>query len=157
MIFTDAALEGNDDIATVGAVFLDRFSVMATKQVLFFGEVVPPQVLKSFQRESKKVISTLEVLPVALMMELLGNFLLHRRVFWFIDNDAARASLINGTSTCAATVDVLKKIAMFSAQFPAFHWYSRVPSVSNIADAPSRLDFEHLHSLGATRVHPKFT
>ena len=40
-----------------------------------------------------------------------------------------------------------------SAEFDAGSksWYARVASGSNIADAPSRLDFTLLHNLGSTK------
>ena len=36
-------------------------------------------------------------------------------------------------------------------------WYARVASASNVADAPSRLDFGHMESIkGSRRVFPSF-
>ena len=64
--------------------------------------------------------------------------MLHRRVFVFVDNDAARAGLIKLCSPVATIQHVLRKLATFQELAPCFIWFSRVPSSSNIADNASR-------------------
>ena len=80
--------------------------------------------------------------------------MLHRRVFVFIDNVAARAALVKMSSTCEAARTVLKDIAGLDAGAPGSLWFARVPSASSIADKPSRPDFSDLSR--AARVHLSF-
>ena len=61
-----------------------------------------------------------------------------RPVICFIDNDAARYALIKGSSP---TPDSAWLAALYwerEATVGSYSWFERVPSPSNIADAPSR-------------------
>ena len=82
--------------------------------------------------------------------------MLHRRVFVFIDNEAARQTLISHSSASRSMQAVLLPIAMKLAQMSAFMWFSRVPSLSNPADAPSRLIFVGDACFGAKLVVTSF-
>ena len=63
----------------------------------------------------------------------------------YIDNDAARAGLIKMYSPVETIHSVLKLLGMHQAKHPAFYWYARVPSASNIADNASRMvELEYL-------------
>ena len=120
----------------------------------FISERVPVDVLALLQSETPRVIAALEVLPVYLARVTWAEHLLHRRTFVFIDNDAARHSLITGSSSAPSVERALRAIVMHQAKVPSFMWYSRVPSASNIADLPSRFDCQELMRAGAeqTRV-----
>ena len=75
----------------------------------------------------------------------------------FIDNDAARFSLINSNSGSEAIGDLLLVNAALDAKLDLACWYERVASESNIADLPSRLQFEELNEMGSSWVecdHP---
>ena len=72
-----------------------------------------------------------------------------RRVISFIDNDAARYSLINANSSSETVADLLMINCVLDSTHDLSCWYERVASDSNIADAPSRLDFEELIELGS--------
>jgi hypothetical protein len=133
VIFTDASLEANDTKASIGGVLFDG------AECEFFAEELAPALLASMQLVSTHVIAALEVLPVACAMRLWSDRTLHRRVFYFIDNDAARAALIKMFSGVDVIANILRRISLLCAAFPSFPWYSRVPSPSNVADEPSRL------------------
>ena len=66
--------------------------------------------------------------------------LLNRPSLWFVDNEAARYSLIKGASPSLSTFVLIREISMIDAEQPTGAWYERVPSASNIADLPSRGD-----------------
>ena len=68
-----------------------------------------------------------------------------------VDNDAARAALINATSSAPALREVVKRVAYLNATSPSYRWVLRVPSKSNLADAPSRGELAELERLGAVR------
>ena len=42
------------------------------------------------------------------------------------------------------------------AKSRTFSWFERVPSKSNLADGPSRLDFEEVTGMGCKLVDPLF-
>ena len=72
----------------------------------------------------------------------------------FIDNDAARFSFINSNSSSDSVGDLLLVNAALDAKLDIACWYERVASESNIADLPSRLQFEELKELGAQAIEP---
>ena len=147
-VFTDASLDEDCTRAGVGAVlFVDAGPPRA-----FLSERVPEDLLAVLQTESVHAISALEVLPVFLARSLWADHVKHRRAFFFIDNDAARHSLIAGASPSPSITRALRSIVMHQAKVPTFAWYSRVPSASNIADEPSRFQLASLLSRGAERV-----
>ena len=77
-------------------------------------------------------------------MQLLEN----RNSILFVDNEGTKFSLMKGSSE-NSTVDVMCSIfAELEKQRETARWLSRVPSHSNIADAPSRGDIHMLVSLG---------
>jgi len=41
--------------------------------------------------------------------------------------------------------------ALVDIDLQAMNWYSRVPTEANVADSPSRLDFEFMNKLQAVR------
>ena len=134
LIFTDAALEGQqDDTATYGAIIFDG------GESEFFQGSFKPEHLAVLQKETKKVITVLEVLPAVAAASLWKERLLHRRTFFFIDNDAARAGLIKVHSSVETISKVLLKFAVLLAEWPSYPWFSRVASASNCADRISRL------------------
>ena len=61
-----------------------------------------------------------------------------RRTIWWVDNDAARYSLIKGSSSSLTMKDLCREFYRHEAVAPTFSWIERVPSPSNIADARSR-------------------
>ena len=78
-------------------------------------------------------------MPVTLAFKLWRRRLEHRRVFVFVDNDAARASLIKMSTDVASMRVMLLRLAELLAEVPCFPWFARVASSSNPGDAPSRL------------------
>ena len=80
--------------------------------------------------------------------------MLHRRVFFFIDNDAARAGLIKMTSDVPVIRRVQLDLVKEWASTPSFPWFARVPSSSNIADSVSRLEKLPFRHEGAVEVFP---
>ena len=122
-----------DEVASVGAVLIDGDDVE-----LFGFELSGPQ-RDSFQAETTKVITVLEALPVALAARVWSDRMKHRRVVFFIDNDAARAGLIKMTSDVPSIRRVQLDLVASWSTTPCFPWSSRVPSASNLGDSISRL------------------
>jgi len=138
LIFTDGAFEAG--VATVGGVLWDP----ADGAFEFFGGVVGKELVKKWQATGiEQVIGQAEILPALLARLLWQERLVGRRSLNFIDNDAAREGLIRGRSRSQASAELLDCFWEVEARLAGSSWFSRVPSPSNIADAPSRLEFSH--------------
>eukprot|EP00435_Cladocopium_sp_Y103_P019275 s793_g4.t1 len=153
LMFTDACLEDEDARAGLGRVAF----VMNGNSVVnryYMSEAVPERVLKSMQHSTPKVIAALELMAAVLGVDLLKEHLSERRTFLFIDNEAARANLISMYSPVVTQAKLLRRLFDTTAACSMYLWVSRVPSVSNIADAPSRFEVSELIRLGFQRVSP---
>ena len=151
IIFTDAALENSDTEGTVGMVALWVVNDHIVEKY-FFADTVPSQVMKLLQGSTRKVISGLELLAGALAVHLLKEFHSEGRMFLYVDNEAARASLISMNSSVSTHVCILKALNRLAACSSLFLWVSRVPSASNPAGPPSRGVLSDLIADGYLRV-----
>ena len=71
--------------------------------------------------------------------------LLHRaRVIYFIDNDGVKEAVVKGTTDSLACKKILRECMVQDSKNHSMSWYARIPSPSNIADGPSRLDFSQV-------------
>ncbi len=153
VVFTDAALEGNDQLGTIGLVAYRLFGGKV-KERWVFGEIVPPDVLAWLQTRSMKVISSLELMAAWLGLEVCTADQSGVRVFLYVDNEAARASLIAMYSRVNTHNVILKRVSEIAHSRSLFLWTARVPSASNEADAPSRLqDLVRFESKGFTSIN----
>ena len=66
----------------------------------------------------------------------------------FIDNDSARHALIKGYTPSLASARLVSSFWESEAALASYCWVERVPSLSNIADGPSRLKFDEVVDLG---------
>ena len=94
-----------------------------------------------------------EILPILVAKKTWSEILKNRRVFFYIDNEAAKAALIRGFSPLLDASDLLFEIFEQDVLLRCLPWYSRVPSKSNCADAASRLEFDVCGS-DFTKVQP---
>ena len=77
-----------------------------------------------------------------------GEHLRNQPVFFHIDSEAAKHSLIRGTCQQREAQFLVSAILHLETQLCLRPWYSRIPSESNPADAPSRLEFSGLTQQG---------
>ena len=149
LIFTDGACEGTK--VTVGGVLVDG------EAVEYFGFDVAGALVNEWSGwvRGKQVIGQAELYPVWLSRIFWGRRLAGRKVVHYVDNEAARFGFIKGHSDSSHSCRLLRAIASCPPPWPAAVWVARVPSASNPADGPSRLDFAWVASLpGARRVTP---
>ena len=66
----------------------------------------------------------------------------------FIDNEAARAALVNGSSRNAQSARIVHETWKEAARSGSSPWFARVPSAANPADGPSRGDFAWCNANG---------
>ena len=74
----------------------------------------------------------------------------------FTDNNGARDTLISCSTSSLNARRVLDATLKLECELMIQPWYARVPTESNIADAPSRFEVEHLLKEGARLAHLSF-
>ena len=153
LVFGDGACEGVDfESVSAGALMID----LEYKDREFFGLRVAPEVI-TFWTSGKpgQTIGQAELLPIVMARKFWGCRFAGRRVFFFIDNDAARDGLIKGSSDSPMSQSLITMFYRTELTKPCWPWFARVSSAANPADEPSRLKFELMHELGAIQVFPK--
>ena len=60
----------------------------------------------------------------------------------FVDSEPAKFCLIRGSSDVLSCRNIVSATAMEDSKLLLLPWYTRVASTSNIADSPSRLNFD---------------
>ena len=71
----------------------------------------------------------------------------YRHVLLFVDNDAARHSLVAGYSPSLDSAALITYSAHQDTHLHLLQWVARVPSFSNISDGPSRGDYSKLEKM----------
>ena len=92
----------------------------------------------------KNPIYELELFPVLLAFRKYQHLLAGSQLVSFVDNDAAKYALVRSCSSTAAGALIVDEIRVLEQQCQAKVWYARVPTHSNPADRPSRLDIAGL-------------
>ena len=143
LVFSDGACEGdNVERVTVGAVLLDPL----TGRCEYFGFLAPEQITQVWMQDGHtQTIGQAELLPAVLARSVWCDSLDGRRALFFLDNDAARAALIKARSPSVASNSLVRSFLLCESRGPAWPWFARVPSPSNLSDDPSRLDFNQVH------------
>ena len=125
---------------------------------LVYASATPPdEVVSTFQRArsgdfQKTYIAQLEVLAGVAVYYTYPERVRGRQVNHFIDNTVALSGLVHGY---ARKLDLARMINAFHLQIAALDanvYYEFVPSKCNVADLPSRDDFELLEEQGGRRT-----
>ena len=147
-IFTDGALEDEGRRGTIGAVLVDPSGRCAE----FFGLDVGSDVLADFLTYSRHPIHELEILPVVVSSILWGSRYRGANIVHFIDNESARMAFIKGRGETPWAKTLVQSFVLKEEALEHKTWFARVPTHSNLADAPSRLDFCELLERGALQT-----
>ena len=140
-LFTDGAVE---DSSTIGAVLYSERGAMEA----VFGEVVPPEVCAHLlENKTLGIIAEMELLPVLVAFQVWSSRLKDKRVTVYLDNDGARHSLISGKTGSETCARLVNQILVLESNLGLQPWFARVPSKSNPADAPSRMEFKGIEHL----------
>ena len=132
LIFTDGAFEGGR--ASAGAVIVDTARDFGS----CFAVDVPQDLLNLWLETTDQVICQIELWAFVAVRWDLRATLLNRRVIAWIDNEAARISLIKAASHSPTMAAMCQVCCDMEISHPTMLWIERVPSVSNPADLPSR-------------------
>jgi hypothetical protein len=132
-VFSDGAFENGR--GTWG--FFIQDSADDTRHVA--GGDVPQDLIDFWIKTvGEQVITQVELFGVLMAKMFMKQRTTSRKIIYWIDNDAARDSLIRGYSDSAASLSLIYKFYQCERTTPSYLWFARVPSHSNIADAPSR-------------------
>eukprot|EP00435_Cladocopium_sp_Y103_P049658 s1454_g15.t1 len=153
LVFTDGAAEENGSLVTHGAVLWD----CETANYFYFGDNVPGAWVDRWTAHGRKqVIGQAEIFPVVVAKKTWCDILESRMTLWFLDNSSALHALIRSYSPVVENQNLLCINAKYDSAVAPTNWYARVPSSSNLADGPSRLEFSEVESLGFVRCKPRY-
>ena len=135
-LFTDGAFENG--VGSVGAVYFGSDGIPLGS----FGSKVPSSFMRQVLAYSSNPIYELELLPVLLALRAWGEVFRSGQLVCYVDNEAAKAALIKSCAATSVGERIVNAIRLAEDRLQVRCWYSRVPSKSNPADAPSRLCFD---------------
>lgn len=136
VLFTDGAFEGTEGAfsGTLGGVLFDP----GAGDVLFFATVLSAETMALLTACSANPICVIELLGVLLALWLWRGRLHQRPLLGFIDNEPAKHAMCRGGSSSVDAAAVVNGICNAEITDRILAYWDRVPSASNIADAPSR-------------------
>ena len=140
-----------------GVVRLGVGAVLVLPEGLFFfGCFVPPRVVELWSDGGEKtmMINQAELLPALLARRTWRRELQSARLIHSLDNDGCRDALVRGYSPVRHSARLVGATLLLHAKLSILSWFTRVPSFSNIADGPSRMDFADVLRLGASQAEP---
>ena len=153
LVFTDGACEGEyfSEVTCGGIVF--HYSL---KRPEFFGMHVPKETVMRWKNSGlRQVIGQCEIYPVLVAKLTWAKILSGKKAIFFVDNDSAKEALVRNYSPSLPSFELLLANASIDLELELLTWYTRVPSLSNPADAPSRLKaLETESTFGAISVEP---
>ena len=150
LVFTDGCWEKGH--AGIGAVVID----LVTQKAVVCQGVVPSSLLDGWKKlVGEHLICQIELYVMVILRWQFQSWFRNRRTIWWVDSDAARYCLIKGLSPSPSMRHLVREYHAMDACAPTYSWIERVPSMSNIADGPSRGDnAEALNLLGLNAVTP---
>ena len=133
LVFTDGSWE--QGVAGIGACIHDTRDGSSW----VFSGLVPQSLLDFWLVEvGNQLICQIELFTLVLIRWTTRELLHARRSIFWVDNEAARFGLIKGLSASKSMQRLIKAFYLVDVDLPTHSWIERVPSSSNVADAPSR-------------------
>ena len=133
----------------VGAVLIDPHTML----ISYTSWIVPPSIIHSFLPK-ETYMGQLEILACPIALNTWPDVLRDRQVLLFIDNDAAAACLVRGYSPRQDSCALVGDFWLAASASKLSVYIDRVESKSNLADGPSRLNFEFMHQIQASWTAP---
>ena len=142
LVFTDGAYE--DGAAGCGVVV---FSSRADKPLVMSFQI-PVSILDQWKKDGhEQLIAQVELLPIVVVKRQFGHLLSSARVIYFIDSEGVKEALVAGVTKSQASKVMLHECMIQDSMLNNLSWYTRIPSPSNIADAPSRMKLDEIEEL----------
>lgn len=148
VILTDASYEG-------GKGCLGVVVKRPGRPLLWTACDCPPELLKAFadlDRPKKQYIGQLELLAAVVAYTTFPEEMRGEHVIHWIDNESAVYALVKGYSRAADSARIVTLYHSCVSQLGITPWIEYVQSEDNIADLPSRGEFELLRILGGDRA-----
>lgn len=142
LVFTDGAYE--DGHAGCGVVIfsgrLEKPLVMSFK--------IPSHILDLWKKDGQEqLIAQVELMPIVVVKRQLRHLIGSTRVIYFVDNEGVKEALVSGVTKSPASKTMLHECMIQDSTLNNLSWYTRIPSPSNIADAPSRMRLDEIAEL----------
>jgi hypothetical protein len=96
---------------------------------------------RSESPDKRQFVTEAELLPQLVAKTNWRNRVAGSKMISFVDSNPAKFSLIKGTSDSISCENIVRACSLEDAKFFTWNWFTRVPTKSNIADGPSRLEF----------------
>jgi hypothetical protein len=150
VIFTDGACEGPEGqrVSSIGGVLVSPQGVLRQ----FFGGAVPEDTMALLAARSRNPIYELEVMPVLVAALLWGPACEQAQVCWYLDNEAGKSAFLKAYGATEIADGMVQAFTEHEMDLQIKSWFARVPSASNIADAPSRHEDSELRDRGALKM-----
>ena len=147
LVFTDGACDpcGDSFETGVGGVL----SVPSTGEVRTFGCKVPDKLVRSWADCRKHIIGQVELFAVVLARTCWSRYINGRRCIFFVDHAGVLNACINSNSIDSSWRSLLLHLEAADEEDPCLPWFHRVASKSNIADPPSRGNWDEINFLGS--------
>lgn len=134
VLLTDASFS-SDHKGGLGGVLVDACGTI----ISWFEFSMSSRDVEYFMEKDQDVaIAELETLAVVIALSIWCDILFSKHLVACIDNDGARYSLIKGYSKAPSVTALVQLVANTCEECTIVPWFLRVPSASNLADAPSR-------------------
>jgi hypothetical protein len=148
-IYTDALYEAGKP-SGIGIVVLVPAESGRDEYILHASCELPASYLDRFFEPGKhQYIGQLELLAAMAAYSTFPDVLRGRQVIHFVDNTSSVASLVKGYSRAPDSVELVHCFAAQRLPLDVDTWVQWVPSKANIADLPSRGEFQMLRELGS--------
>lgn len=140
-IFTDGSCEGTDLVSGgVGGVLVNEWGYASH----FFSGMVPRDIMETLLQFSTHPIFELELLPVLISICIWKRFISYKHCVIYLDNEAAQGALIKASSDSPLGASIVGAFTDLEMDTQLKVWIARVPTSSNIADGPSRMECDDL-------------
>jgi hypothetical protein len=115
----------------------------------YFSCTIAPSLVDEWKSDgSQVIIGQAELYPVWVARYCWARIISGRRLIMFIDNNGSKDAIVKGYSFSTTSDWMVAAIVDQEFVQRSWNWYARVPSSSNPADAPSRLDVSALDDGG---------
>ena len=156
LVWSDASAEESaEELGRMGFVVLFPGEylggVWVPERWVHASAAVPAGLVASFARR-RTYIGLYEQVAAVAVYQTLGAELAGRRVVHFVDNQGAMAGLAKGYARVADAARVVHAFHAWNAGARVSVWFEYVRSKANIADLPSRGEFDVLRAMGSAEV-----
>ena len=134
-VFTDAHFDMTNFTGGLGAVLVDNQG----RVVQWFSHMLEKDKCKQLaQDDAEQIITELEALGVLAAIHQWRLLLRQKHLVCFLDNEGARGAILKGRSSNALLNSISHQVCEAEDVNCIYSWYARIPSISNLADPPSR-------------------